>query len=138
MSEQEPARQENPKKSKSKRASVKNTPMKNTSEESGKEKKVARRLLPAFSVAEKSPQPGPSAFHVSDSSSDDDVEKDREEDLCCVCKRFQPKELENAVSLVFTQWAQCSICSHWTHLIYCSKVRFVRRDDPFHCPHCTQ
>ena len=85
MSEQEPGRQENTKKSKGCGASVKKTPIKKAPEESGKEKKVARRLLPAFLVAEKSPKPGPSAYHMSDSSSDDDVEEDREEDLCCVC-----------------------------------------------------
>ena len=85
-----------------------------------------------------SPQPGPSGYHVSSSSEEEIEEEVREEELCCVCKRFQPKELKDAASLFFIEWAQCATCNHWTHLIYCSNVQFVRREDTFLCPHCIQ
>lgn len=82
------------------------------------------------------PLPGPSHIGICDTdsqSSEDDVS---EEDKCCVCKLFQPKELKNCVSLVFTKWAQCDHqnCGHWTHLIYCCKQKVVRRNDVFECP----
>ena len=33
-----------------------------------------------------------------------------EEDLCCVCHNWQPKELSGCISVVFAQWAQCDFC----------------------------
>lgn len=83
------------------------------------------------------PQPGPSGITVSasdtDSSSDDDIP---ETEKCCVCKLYQPKQLKNCVSLVFTKWAQCddNNCKHWTHLKYCCKQSVLRRHDKFLCP----
>lgn len=82
------------------------------------------------------PSAGPSGLHIqpdSDSEAENDI---AEEDKCCVCHKFQPEELKNCVSLIFTQWAQCDyeMCKHWTHLTYCCKVRVVRRHDQFICP----
>ncbi|XP_060572583.1 uncharacterized protein LOC132730626 [Ruditapes philippinarum] len=69
----------------------------------------------------------------SDSEDSSDVSDDEK---CCVCKLFQPKELQNCVSLVFTSWAQCDFqsCNHWTHLKYCCKETVVRTHDVFICP----
>lgn len=87
-------------------------------------------------------QPGPSAINlISDdaiSDSDNDTENIDPSKLCCICHRWQPEQIRNCVSLVFTKWAQCDRCNHWVHLIYCSPVRFVRRNDSFFCPHCTE
>ena len=51
----------------------------------------------------------------TDSSSDEDIS---ETEMCCVCKLFQPKQLQHFVSLVLTNWVQCddNNCNHWTHL----------------------
>ena len=87
-----------------------------------------------------SPQPGPSAFYV-DSSDYDSEESENPDDLCCVCKKFTPIQVRQAVSIVFTKWAQCDgleghQCGHWVHLEYCSPVRVIRRGDVFLCPCC--
>ncbi|XP_061186996.1 uncharacterized protein LOC133195149 [Saccostrea echinata] len=86
--------------------------------------------------------PGPSTMNLTvsedlqnSSDSDSDVEMDPSK-LCCICKKFQPDELKRCISLVFVKWAQCDKCSHWVHLIYCSPIRVVRRNDQFFCPHC--
>lgn len=74
---------------------------------------------------------------VVESSDSDDSDSDIPDDeKCCVCKLFQPKELKNCVSLVFTSWAQCDFqsCKHWTHLKYCCKETVVRTHDVFICP----
>jgi hypothetical protein len=71
--------------------------------------------------------------HSEDDSDISDVE---DEEKCCQCGKFQPDELVNCQSVVFVKWAQCDICKHWTHLIYCSNVRVIRRGDVFKCPHC--
>lgn len=85
-----------------------------------------------------SPIAGPSRIKQTVSSdsaseSDDDIS---EEEKCCVCHEFQPIELKQCVSLVFTKWAQRDIpqCNHWTNLVYCYKQRVVRRHDKFVCP----
>jgi hypothetical protein len=82
------------------------------------------------------PVPGPSHVNLvydTDSTSDDEMEDDEK---CCVCHLFQPKELHNCVSLVFTKWAQCDFegCCHWVHLKYCCNTTVVRRNDTFICP----
>ncbi|XP_045188616.2 uncharacterized protein LOC123546428 [Mercenaria mercenaria] len=87
-----------------------------------------------------SPQPGPSRQTAtkalsaeSDYSSGDEITDDEK---CCACHLFQPKELQNCVSVVFTKWAQCDYpaCGHWTHLKYCCKQSVVRLHDEFFCP----
>ena len=45
-------------------------------------------------------------------------------------------EHRNIDGLVITKWGQCDICSHWTHLAYCSPVRVLRLNEEFRCPHC--
>ena len=86
-----------------------------------------------------SPQPGPSKILLLSSSENTDTDSDPdipEEDKCCVCHLFQPKEQQNCVSLVFTKWAQCTYrdCKHWTHLKYCCRQVVVRLNDEFTCP----
>ena len=55
-------------------------------------------------------QPGPSrqlidtSHSETDGSSDDEITDDEK---CCVCHLFQPRELQECVSIVFTKWAQC-------------------------------
>ena len=71
-----------------------------------------------------SPRPGPSHIYISDSSDFTDDEDDGT--LCCVCNLWTPKEIRNSVSLLFTKWAECHGCGHWTHLIYCTEQRVVR------------
>lgn len=87
-----------------------------------------------------SPQPGTSKqadkvsmFSESDNSSEDEI---TDNEKCCVCHLFQPKELQNCISVVFTKWAQCDFpnCGHWTHLKYCCNQTVVRLHDEFICP----
>ena len=73
---------------------------------------------------------------VEDEEEDSDYTDNSDDEVCCVCGEWEPKELKNAVGIVFTKWAQCNTCSHWTHLTYCSKVRVVRLNADFKCPHC--
>ncbi|XP_060572341.1 uncharacterized protein LOC132730435 isoform X3 [Ruditapes philippinarum] len=73
---------------------------------------------------------------MEDSVDDDSVVDDDDDELCCVCNKFQPEELSNCHVVTFLKWAKCDFCEHWTHLIYCSEVRVVRRGDEFRCPHC--
>ena len=90
-----------------------------------------------------SPVAGPScvdrAVDCSSNSSDSDEASDEK---CCVCHRFQPKELSGCISLAFVKWVQCDglkngiPCKHWTHLTFCTPVRCVRRGDKFLCCHC--
>ena len=40
------------------------------------------------------------------------------------------------VSVIFLKLAECDVCSHWTHLQFCSKVKVIRKFDGFRCPHC--
>jgi hypothetical protein len=84
----------------------------------------------------KEPQPGPSKETIPFSDSSDFSDEMEESDKCCVCKKFQPDELKNVVSLVFVKWAKCDYvgCDHWTHLMFCCKQRVVRHNDTFICP----
>lgn len=59
-----------------------------------------------------------------------------DEEKCCMCHDWQPKELQNCTSVVFVKWGKCDFCDHWTHLQYCTPVRVLRRGDTFKCPHC--
>ena len=104
------------------------------------QKKTSINKTPKKSVKHVEPQPGPSGKQtillsddsfLSDSSSEvDDTER------CCVCKLYQPKELKNCVSLIFTIWGQCMFqdCKHLVHLQFCCDVRVLRLRDIFYCP----
>ena len=86
-----------------------------------------------------SQKPGPSAFYISDSDMETDSESEiKEEDKCCVCKKFTPDDVRNSVQLMFTNWVQCTCgtCNHWVHLGICTTVRVVRLGDTFNCIHC--
>lgn len=80
-------------------------------------------------------KPGPSGMKkfMYEDSSQSDIDDDEK---CCVCKKFQPEELRNCVSLVLTSWGQCQFekCNHWTHLGYCCDVTVLCRHDTFYCP----
>ena len=83
------------------------------------------------------PQPGPSGLQiipVSDSESDND--EISEDEKCCVCHLYTPKEQINCISLVFTKWTQCDAvgCKHWTHLKFCCDKNVIRRNDLFIFP----
>lgn len=84
-----------------------------------------------------SPQPGPSNTNMRtpDLQSDSEMEI-VESEKCCVCKKFTPDEVRDAVSLIFVKWAQCDRCEKWVHLVYCTPVKVIRRSDNFVCPHC--
>ena len=66
---------------------------------------------------------------------DSDVFNEADE-LCCVCNKWEPKELQQCAAFVIAKWAKCDYCPRWTNLIYCSKVKFVRFKEEFRCPHC--
>lgn len=66
---------------------------------------------------------------------DSDVD-DGDDEVCCVCGKFQPEELRACIQLIFVKWAQCDVCGHWTHLQFCTPVRVIRRGMMFKCPHC--
>ena len=109
----------------------------------GKKTTSARKSKPKKEIAFiDDQQPGPSAINLisddANSDSDSGCENIDPAKLCCICRKWQPEQIRNCVSLVFTKWAQCDRCNHWVHLIYCSPVRFVRRNDSFFCPHCTE
>ena len=74
-----------------------------------------------------------------DLTSEDNVDSDfsdEERETCCKCGLWEPQAFRDCTSLLIAKWAQCDFCPHWTHLIYCSEVRVVRRGDTFRCPHC--
>ncbi|XP_052088188.1 uncharacterized protein LOC127725302 [Mytilus californianus] len=76
---------------------------------------------------------------VSDWAIDSESESEseiREDEKCCVCKKFVPEQVRQSSSLIFTKWAQCEKCERWVHLIYCTKVRVIRRGDSFMCVFC--
>ncbi|CAC5406709.1 unnamed protein product [Mytilus coruscus] len=64
-----------------------------------------------------SEQPGPSGLRnvvVSDRSITDEDDQDDDNTLCFVCNMWQPKELQDCIAIVFTQWAKCEFlqCDH--------------------------
>ncbi|KAH3872359.1 hypothetical protein DPMN_035575 [Dreissena polymorpha] len=74
-------------------------------------------------------QPGPSGIDkamspVPATPVDESLEDEDETEMCCVCSLFTPSAVRQSSSLVFV------------HLIYCTKLRVVRRGDIFMCPHC--
>ena len=93
------------------------------------------------------PRPGTSGLHTTggpinietpEISSGSDTESISDDEKCCVCKLFHPKQLHGCAQLIFVKWGECSICKHWTHLGYCTDVRVLRRGDIFRCPHCVE
>ena len=79
---------------------------------------------------------------VENSAEDSEEVEIGDDELCCVCKQFTPKEIRESDLLLLTKWAQCDgmrngfPCNHWTHLKYCCSTRVIRRNDKFFCPHC--
>ncbi|XP_052223865.1 uncharacterized protein LOC127839515 [Dreissena polymorpha] len=94
--------------------------------------------IPKVSKLQDNPNPGQSGLQILPVSdcSDFSLTDDEDDEKCCVCGRFEPIELTNCVSLIFTKWAQCDVekCGHWTHLQFCCPQRVVRRGDRFCCP----
>ena len=70
---------------------------------------------------------------LSDSDEDGDVS-----DVCCVCMKKSPPNLQSLPYLKIVNWAACDKCDHWVHLTFCSKVHVVRRHSDFLCPHCVE
>ena len=70
---------------------------------------------------------------ISDDScdGDSDIFNDDDESFA-VCVRGGSQ----CNAFVIAKWAKCDYCPHWTHLIYCPEVRFVRLREEFRCPHC--
>ena len=64
------------------------------------------------------------------------VSSEDEDEKCCVCGKFTPDAVRYSESVIFTKWVSCDGCNHWTHLIYCTNVRVVRRGDSY-SPHCS-
>ena len=89
--------------------------------------------------AKPEPTPGPSGLCRPINNlitSDESSSEDEDNTKCCVCGKFTPDEVRRSHSVIFTKWVACDGCSHWTHLIYCTKVRVIRRGDSFLCMHC--
>ena len=86
-----------------------------------------------------SPQQGPSHINLiaSDVSSSEDESESQmaDKDECCVCKKFYARPVD-VHKIAITNWAQCDICGHWVHLVYCTPVRVVRKETLFKCPCC--
>ena len=64
------------------------------------------------------------------------METDSEEELCIVCQRRSPPGLKNLQYLKIVDWAQCTQCTSWVHLQFCSKIKTVGPDEDFFCPVC--
>ena len=73
------------------------------------------------------------SHELSDSDEDGDVS-----DVCCVCMKKSPPNLQSLPYLKIVNWAACDKCDHWVHLTFCSKVHVVRRHSDFLCPHCVE
>ena len=75
----------------------------------------------------------------NDAESDSDMDTDdiSDSDLCCVCHKFSPPNLNDRPYLKIVSWAQCTTCNHWVHLSFCHRQTVVRRGDTFLCHHCT-
>ena len=56
-------------------------------------------------IVQASPKPGTSYVYIDNESSQSEEEEENmpESEKCCVCKRYQPKELVQCVSLVFLE-----------------------------------
>ena len=65
-------------------------------------------------------------------------DSEEEEEKCCMCGKWEPEAIRECASVIFVKWAKCDHCSHWTHLHFCSQVKFLRRGSEFRCPHCIE
>jgi len=101
------------------------------------------------SVTNKQPAPtndpcqGPSGLcnpiigiHSAEDATTDDDDSDADTETCCMCDRFEPANLDKFPYITLVSWGKCDKCPHWTHLKFCSKVRVIRRETEFLCPHC--
>ena len=102
------------------------------------------KVAPASAKVNFKPMPSTSGLNnnkgaplelTSEDNSDSDYSDDDRE-KCCKCGLWEPDAFRECSSILIAKWAQCDFCCHWTHLIYCSEVRVVRRGDIFRCPHC--
>ena len=99
--------------------------------------KAQKTIQPVQSTSGLNKRKGAPIDLISEDSCDGDSAIFNDDDeLCCVCVRWEPKELQQCNAFVIAKWAKCDYCPHWTHLIYCSEVRFVRFREEFRCPHC--
>ena len=73
--------------------------------------------------------------NTSESGSEDENQI-RDDEKCCVCKLFTPKEVRESPCLIFTKWLQCDQYKHWVHLVYSTEKRVIRKRDVFLCPYC--
>ena len=107
----------------------------NSGKGKGKGKKHASnpKFVPPFKG---STTPGPSVIHPPENESDTEDDNVAESDCCCMCKSFYPPQKKQLDHIFIVNWGQCSHCSHWTHLSFCSPVRVLRRHSIFLCPHC--
>ena len=110
-------------------------------EVSAPSKKVGKRKQKKAKQIDDSQIPGPSNWKTTHDYQDSETESEdenaiSEDEKCCVCKLFTPKEVRESPCLIFTKWAQCDSCQHWVHLIYCTTVRVIRKGDQFLCHHC--
>ena len=112
--------------------------------EQGKRKQVKKNETKSAGSSKSdihnSPHLGPSGLQINPVSEDFDsessVDSAEETVTCCQCNRFESKELEYHLSLIFVKWAEYDFsgCNHWTHLRFCCKQRVIRRGDMFFCP----
>ena len=80
---------------------------------------------------------GPIPLDVSeDTGSESDEGNYYDDEKCCVCNKWQPADLEKYPYIAIVSWGKCDKCAHWTHLRFCCKVRTLRRNSEFICPHC--
>ena len=68
---------------------------------------------------------------IDNSDDSDDEIVTREEDNCCVCKKYSPPNLHTLPYLKIVNWAQCDQCNHWVHLGFCTNVKVVRKHSDF-------
>ena len=67
---------------------------------------------------------------VSNEFSEDETE------VCVMCGKFQPDDLNLDQSIKFVNWGNCVICNKWVHLKFCCSVETLKEEDEFLCPKC--
>ena len=96
--------------------------------------KFVREMKPTKSPGKpnfSSPRPSSSGIQkclATEDSQDSDYSEADGCELCCVCHKYQPDDLNLIYILEIVSWGQCSRFDHWTHLKFCSKVRCMRRE----------
>ena len=101
-------------------------------------KQVKTRCDPCPSTSGLGKKGGPLPLSEDTTDNDSDVDYTDDEETCCVCDKWQPKDLEKLAGIVFVKWGKCDFCSHWTHLNFCTPVKVLRRGSVFRCPHCVE